>query len=104
MSPAIFLGSWDLTSTGAVDFSIGGSVAGADPVVVLSYAYWQSRFNGDPGVIGKKASINGVSMTIIGVAPAGFHGLVSVMDFQGYIPLGMAPTLQDVPEGFSCCA
>jgi len=77
-----------------------GSVAGADPVVVLSYAYWQSRFNGDPGVIGKKASINGVPVTIIGVAPAGFHGLVSVMDFQGYIPLGMAATLKDVPKDF----
>ncbi len=76
------------------------SVAGADPVVVLSYAYWQSRFNGDPGVIGKKASINGVPVTIIGVAPTGFHGLVSVMDFQGYIPLGMAATLKDVPKDF----
>jgi predicted permease len=77
-----------------------GSVAGADPVVVLSYAYWQSRFNGNPGVIGKKASINGVPVTIIGVAPAGFHGLVSVMDFQGYIPLRMAATLKDVPKDF----
>jgi putative ABC transport system permease protein len=77
-----------------------GSVAGADPVVVLSYAYWQSRFNGDPSVIGKKASINGVPITIIGVAPKGFHGLVSVMDFQGYIPLGMAAALKDVPKDF----
>jgi predicted permease len=77
-----------------------GSVAGADPVVVLSYAYWQSRFSGDPGVIGKEASINGVPVTIVGVAPAGFHGLVSVMDFQGYIPLAMAATLKDIPKDF----
>ena len=77
-----------------------GTVAGADPVVVLSHAYWQSRFNGDPGVIGKQASINGVPVTIIGVTPAGFHGLVSVMDFQGYIPLGMAAALKDVPKDF----
>ncbi|MGB6876904.1 MAG: ABC transporter permease [Candidatus Acidiferrales bacterium] len=77
-----------------------GSIAGADPVVVLSYAYWQSRFNGDPGVIGKKASINGVPVTIVGVAPKGFHGLTSLMDFQGYIPLGMGAMLKDVPKDF----
>ena len=75
-------------------------VAGADPVLVLSYAYWKSRFNGDPGVIGKKASVNGVPMTIVGVAPAGFHGLTSLMDFQGYIPLGMATAVKDVSKDF----
>jgi predicted permease len=77
-----------------------GSVAGADPVVVLSYAYWQSRFNGDPSVVGKKASVNGVPVTIVGVAPKGFHGLTSLMDFQGYIPLGMGAALKDVPKDF----
>ncbi|MGC1106231.1 MAG: ABC transporter permease, partial [Candidatus Acidiferrales bacterium] len=77
-----------------------GSVAGADSVVVLSYAYWQSRFNGDPSVIGKKASVNGVPVTIVGVAPEGFHGLTSLMDFRGYIPLGMGAALKDVPKDF----
>ena len=77
-----------------------GSIAGADPVLVLSYAYWQSRFNGDPSVIGEKASVNGVPMTIVGVAPKGFHGLTSLLDFQGYIPLGMGAALKDVPKDF----
>ena len=77
-----------------------GSVAGADPVLVLGYAYWKSRFGGDPSVVGRKASINGVPVTIIGVAPAGFHGLVSVMDFHGYIPLGMGAALKDIPNDF----
>jgi putative ABC transport system permease protein len=36
-----------------------GKVAGADPVVVLSYRYWKARFQGDPGVINKAAFING---------------------------------------------
>ncbi len=76
------------------------SVAGADPVVVLSYAYWQSRFNGDSSVIEKKASVNGVPVTIVGVAPEGFHGLTSLMDFQGYIPLDMGAALKDLPEDF----
>ncbi len=77
-----------------------GRAASADPVLVLSYAYWKSRFNGNPGVVGRKASINGVPVTIIGVAPAGFHGLESVIDFQGYIPLGMGAALKDVPNDF----
>src|SRR5262249_30694592 len=58
------------------------------------------RFSGNPNVVGRKASINGVPVTIIGVAPAGFHGLVSVMDFHGYIPLGMGAPLKDVPNDF----
>ena len=77
-----------------------GSVAGADPVLVLSYAYWKSRFNGDPSVIGKKASVNGVPVTIVGVAPQGFHGLTSLMDFQGYMPLGMGSAVKDVQKDF----
>ena len=74
-----------------------GSAAGADPVLVLSYSYWKSRFNADPTIIGQKASINGHPITIVGVAPAGFHGPTSLMDMQGYMPLGMAVTLNDAP-------
>jgi len=74
-----------------------GSAPGADPVLVLSYSYWKSRFNADPNIIGQRASINGHPITIVGVAPAGFHGPTSLMDMQGYMPLGMAVTLNDAP-------
>ena len=46
--------------------------AGAAPVVVLSDGLWQSRFGGDPGVIGSVADIDGASAEIVGVMPAGF--------------------------------
>ncbi len=46
--------------------------AGAAPVVVLSDDLWQSRFGGDPGVIGSVADIDGASAEIVGVMPAGF--------------------------------
>ncbi|MGB7025389.1 MAG: ABC transporter permease [Candidatus Acidiferrales bacterium] len=74
-----------------------GNAAGADSVLVLSYSYWKSRFNADPNIIGQKASINGRPITIVGVAPAGFHGPTSLIDIQGYMPLGMAVTLKDAP-------
>lgn len=77
-----------------------GAVAGADPVLVISYSYWESRFAGDVAVIGKKVSVNGHPMTIVGVAPKNFHGPAASIDFQGYMPLAMAPALQDAQKDF----
>src|SRR6185437_11613977 len=77
-----------------------GSVAGADPVLVLGYSYWKTRFNGDPKIVGKKVSVNGHPMTIVGVAPERFQGLMELLDTQGYMPMGMMPTLQDASPTF----
>src|SRR5208282_5570153 len=68
-----------------------GEVAGADPVVVLTYSYWQTRFGGDPNIIGRPASLDGHPVTIIGVGPKGFNGIFPVIATQGYLPLGFAP-------------
>ena len=51
-----------------------GDTPGADPVVVLSYSYWQQRFSGDPSIIGKIVKINDTAFTVIGVAPRQFVG------------------------------
>jgi predicted permease len=77
-----------------------GNVAGADPVLVLGYSYWKSRFSSDPNIIGKKVSVNGHPMTIVGVAPHYFQGLAAMLDIQGYMPLAMAGVLQDAPKDF----
>jgi predicted permease len=66
-----------------------GAVAGADPVVVLSYAAWQTRFGGDPAVIGKKGAVNGTPVTIVGVAPKGFQGPSAALDFGAFVPISM---------------
>jgi predicted permease len=44
------------------------------PFVVLAYAYWHSRFNADPAVVGRTIQINKHAYTIAGVAPADFRG------------------------------
>jgi predicted permease len=44
------------------------------PEIVLSYALWHSRFNGDPAAVGRTVQINKHSFTIVGVAPAAFRG------------------------------
>ena len=46
---------------------------GKNQVVVLSYRLWKNRFAGDPAAIGKVATLDGKSYTIVGVMPAGFQ-------------------------------
>lgn len=57
---------------------------GANPVVVLSYEYWQRAFRGELGVVGAVVKLNGTPYTVIGVAPREFTGtelLPQVPDF-----------------------
>jgi putative ABC transport system permease protein len=45
---------------------------GAPPVVVICYGLWQSRYAGDPNVLGQQLAVNGKDHTIIGILPADF--------------------------------
>lgn len=59
--------------------------------VVLSYDFWQERFNGDPGILGTEVSLNRESTgTVVGIAPEGFQGTVLEysLDFWRPIPSG----------------
>jgi len=67
-----------------------GKELGADPVLVLAYSYWKSRFNSDPGIVGRKVTLDGHVLTVVGVAPEGFHGTQNVIDPGGYLPISMA--------------
>ena len=66
-----------------------GNVLGSDPIVVLSYRYWQTRFGGDRSVLGKAAYVNGHPVTIVGVAPKGFFGPTPLIEMEAYLPLNM---------------
>ena len=63
------------------------------PYVVLSYAYWNSHFRLDPGVIGRTLEINKHPFTIIGVAPEGFRGSELFFTPALWIPLVEQPTV-----------
>src|SRR5262247_2062820 len=45
---------------------------GAAQVAIIGYGLWQRRFGGDPGIIGRAVRIDGGSVTVVGVMPAGF--------------------------------
>jgi predicted permease len=59
----------------------------APAAAVISHAYWQSRFGGDAGVLGKSISVNNTPFTIVGVAPKGFVGLDTGSNVHLYMPL-----------------
>ncbi len=47
----------------------------AHPLAVLSYEFWQTRFGGDPAVLGRAVTVENQPLTVIGVAPHGFTGV-----------------------------
>jgi hypothetical protein len=47
---------------------------GSAPFVVLSDGLWRRAFNADPGVVGTTVELNKHPFTVVGVAPAQFHG------------------------------
>ena len=62
---------------------------GGHPVAVISHAYWQRRFNGDPAVVGKRVTINNSPITIIGVGPEGFIGSFLGVAASAWVPMAM---------------
>lgn len=63
--------------------------AGAGPVAVISYAWFQHRFHGDPSAIGKVIHLQSHDYTIIGVAQPGFFGVTVGQSVDLWIPLSM---------------
>jgi len=63
---------------------------GAEPVAVLNYGYWQSKFGGSEDVIGKTVRLNNFPFRIVGVADAGFTRLTPGKAQDMWVPLSTA--------------
>ena len=61
----------------------------AHAVVVISHSYWKNQYHSDRSAIGASLRINRTPFTIIGVAPEGFHGTCSGLDYEMWMPLTM---------------
>ena len=57
------------------------------PDIVLTWAYWHSRFHEDPGVVGRTVRLGREPFTIIGVAPQGFGGTLVFGAPQFFMPM-----------------
>ena len=73
---------------------------GGHPIVMLSHNYWIRRYGGDPSVLDRTITINGLPMTIVGVTPAGFYGIVVGENPDVMVPVAMKaqmrPTWDDL--------
>ncbi len=63
------------------------------PIAVISYNYWTRRFARAPDVLGKTLYVNGVAVTIVGVAAEGFEGVEGGGSTDFWIPLQGRPEL-----------
>jgi predicted permease len=66
---------------------------GTEPVVVISYDYWQTRFRGAPDAVGQTLRVNERDLIVIGVAPRDFQGTMVPLKFELWAPATMAPAL-----------
>jgi predicted permease len=67
-----------------------GEHPGEPAILVLSYSFWQRRFGGDPGVIGKQVRLDAEPATIVGVMEKEFRGQHSGLEMDAYAPLSTA--------------
>jgi macrolide transport system ATP-binding/permease protein len=75
--------------------SVSDDVAGAAPVVVLSYQTWQTEFGRDVGVVGSAVYIQQHAFTIAGIAPPGFFGdRVAPSPPDMWLPLASEPVFE----------
>jgi predicted permease len=66
---------------------------GSGRVAVLSYDYWRRRFGERSDMVGQTLVVNGQALTIVGVAPRGFHGTTLGGRPLLYVPISMREVL-----------
>ncbi len=67
-----------------------------EAVVVLSDGLWRRRFGGDPGIVGRSIQLDGRAYRVVGVAPAGFHGISDAAEL--WVPYAMSSSAEDLNE------
>ena len=66
--------------------------------VVISARLWQTRFAGDPSIVGRRIRLNGADRAVVGVMPASFFGPYWPAT-DVWMPLDMAPLLKAPSRG-----
>jgi len=73
---------------------------GESRVAVLSFDSWQNRFSGDPGIVGATVVVNGQTLTVVGVAPQGFHGTTLGARPELFVPITLRGEMSPGFDGF----
>jgi len=65
---------------------------GAPLVAVLGYQAWTRRFRADPSIVGRIIRIEGLPVTIVGIAPASHRGTVDIgLGTDFWLPIPAVP-------------
>jgi predicted permease len=75
------------------------AVPDSRPVVVLSYSFWRSYFDGDAKIVGRTIALNGNTMTVIGVAQPGFDGVELGEPSRVFVPIMMKTEMTPHSDG-----
>ena len=70
------------------------STPGTHPVAVISHGFWQRRFGANPAVIGQTITLNHKSLTVIGIAPPQYTGMLRGLAIEVWVPLMMMPQMR----------
>ncbi len=73
---------------------------GGHPVVVLSYDYWQHALGADSTLLDRPITVNGITMTVVGVAPRGFDGTTLGVRPKLFVPMTMRGALTPSFTGY----
>ena len=71
---------------------------GANTVAVLSYSYWSRQFGADPSILNKPLTVNGIPLTVVGVARNGFYGVQIGLTPDLFIPVTMKAQMAPNPN------
>jgi predicted permease len=75
------------------------AVPDSRPVVVLSYSFWRSFFDGDRRIVGRTINLNSYAMTVIGVAQPGFDGVELGVTAKVFVPIMMKTEMTPHSDG-----
>ncbi len=70
-----------------------GDAPGGPHVVIISDALWDTVFHRDPRVVGRALRVNQRDLTVVGVIPPQFHGVVPGLVLEMWVPLALAPEM-----------
>ena len=70
---------------------------GGEAVAVLAEGFWAGEFGADPAILGRTIRVNGIPLTIVGVAPKGFRGAAFAIFPDLWVPVGTWPRLATGP-------
>ncbi|HEV7844611.1 MAG TPA: ABC transporter permease, partial [Pyrinomonadaceae bacterium] len=73
MASASFFSTFGAKLFKGTDFPAAEDRVGGQKVVILGYGFWQRRFGGDEGIVGKQLALNNQSYTVIGITAPDFR-------------------------------